>query len=182
MKTFMQRPIVQYAWVVDDLDAACRRWSTLFGAGPFFTMRHHRVAGYFRYRGGSEECDVSYAFGYSGDVQIQLIELHDDTPSIYHEMFRRGQQGFHHVAILSDDFAADRQLMLDQGLELAVELWSGADVAYLDARPQIGCFVEIIAAAPAVRGFFAGWKQAHDGWDGVTAPIRDAAELHRLHD
>jgi hypothetical protein len=179
MKQFMNRPIVQYAWVVDDLDAACRRWTALFGAGPFFTMRHHRVAGYFRYRGGAEQCDVSYAFGYSGPVQIQLIQAHDDIPSIYSEMFKPGEQGFHHVAVFSEDFAADKQQMLDQGLEVAVELWSGADVAYLDARPQIGCFVEIIAVTPAVRDFFAGWKRAHDDWDGTTTPIRDAEELHK---
>ncbi len=180
MRTFMKRPIEQYAWVVKNLESACARWTSLFGAGPFFTMRHHRAAGYFRYRGGTEECDVSYAFGYSGPVQIQLIQLHDDTPSIYHEMFKRGEEGFHHLAILSEDFAADKQQMLDEGLELAVELWSGADVAYLDARPQIGCFVEIIAATPDVRQFFGGWKLAHDSWDGSTAPIRDAAELHDL--
>jgi hypothetical protein len=179
MKSFMKRDIFQYAWVVRDLDTACRRWIDAFGAGPFFTARHHKAEGYYRYRGDTTECDLSYAFGYSGDAMIQLIELHDDIPSIFHEMFPRGEEGFHHVAILGHDFPADRQHLLDQGLELANEMWSGADVCYFDARPQFGCFVEIHGAPQAILDHFEVWKRAHRGWDGVTAPIRDAVELDR---
>ena len=177
LTTFMQRPIFQYAWVVNDLDAAAHRWINAFGAGPFFTARHHKAEGYYRYRGDPKECDLSYAFGYCGPVQIQLIQLHDDTPSIFHEMFPRSQEGFHHVAILGHDFAADRDHLLKQGLELANEMWSGADVCYFDARKQFGMFVEIHGTSPAVLALFKGWREAHEGWDGVTAPVRGAHEL-----
>ncbi len=180
MDQFMKRPIFQYAWVVSDLDAACRRWIDLFGAGPFFTARHHKAEGYFRYRGSTEECDLSYAFGYCGPVQIQLVELHDDTPSIFHDMFKRGEEGFHHVGILGEDFDNDRQHMLDHGLDLAVEMWSGADVVYFDARPEIGCFVEIHGTSPEVLAMFESWKTAHENWDGVTDPVRSAVELPKM--
>jgi len=169
---FLQRPIFQYAWVVNDLDAGCKRWAELFGAGPFFTARRHKAEGYFRYRGKPEECELSYAFAYCGPVQIQLIELHDETPSIFSEMFPRGGEGFHHVGILSEDFACDRQRFLDRGLDLAVEMWSGADVCYFDARKQIGCFVEMHGSSEIIRDIFAGWKTAHEGWDG-TNPVRE---------
>ncbi len=177
LTSFMKRPIFQYAWVVNDLDAAAARWTAAFGAGPFFTARHHKAEGYYRYRATTEECDLSYAFGYCGPVQIQLIQLHDDTPSIFHEMFPRGQEGFHHVAILGHDFPADRQHLLDQGLDLANEMWSGADVCYFDARPQFGMFVEIHGTSPEVLALFQGWKDAHDAWDGSSAPIRESQEL-----
>ncbi len=177
LTSFHKRPIFQYAWVVDDLDAACMRWTEAFGAGPFFTARHHKAEGYYFYRGSPKECDLSYAFGYCGQVQIQLIDLHDDVPSIFHEMFPRGYEGFHHVAILGHDFPTDKQHLLDQGLDLAVEMWSGADVCYFDARPQFGCFVEIHGTSPEVLAMFDGWKNAHDNWDGSTNPIRDAVEL-----
>jgi hypothetical protein len=76
---------------------------------------------------------VSYAFGYLGDVMIQLIEQHDDTPSIYREMYGPDEEGFHHVASLVHDFAAARQHFLDQGFELACELSTGGvDAAYFD--------------------------------------------------
>ena len=171
------RPIFQYAYVVNDLDQAARNWTRLFGAGPFFTARHHRAEGYFRYRGTPTQCDVSYAFAYCGPVQIQLVQQHDDQPSIFREMFQTGQEGFHHVAILGTDFARDKAHLLEAGLDLAIEMWSGADVVYFDARPQIGCFAEIHGVSPEVLALFAGWKQAHDGWDGVTDPIRDAVAL-----
>jgi hypothetical protein len=182
MHRFLERPIFQYAWVVQDLKAAARCWSKLFGAGPFFFNRHHKAEGYHLYRGKQVEADVSYAFGYSGPVQIQLIATHDDTPSIYREMFAPGAEGFHHVAIYSEDLAGDRQHMLNNGLDLAVEMWSGADVAYYDARPQIGCFVEIHGRTPVIDEIFALWKRAHAEWDGVTDPIReiDLRDIERI--
>ena len=39
------------------------------------------------YRGTDQEADVSYAFGYLGDVMIQFIVQHDETPSIYRDMY-----------------------------------------------------------------------------------------------
>lgn len=171
--------IFQYAWVVKELDTACRNWASAFGAGPFFVARHHKAEGYYRYRGDTAECDVSYAFGYCGKVMIQLIQMHDDIGSIFHEMFPRGQEGFHHVAILGRDFPAQRQHFLDQGFDLVVEMWSGADVCYFDARPQIGMFIEVHGAPPAILAHFKVWQDEHDQWDGTTDPIRDATELER---
>lgn len=182
IKTFHGHSIFQYAWVVNDLDAACKRWTAAFGAGPFFTARHHKAEGYYRYRGSPEECDLSYAFGYCGPVMIQLVQLHDDTPSIFHEMFKRGEEGFHHVGILGYDFPRDRQHMLDQGFELVNEMWSGADVCYFDARPQLGMFVEIHGAPQEILDHFAVWQKAHQDWDGVTRPVREAIELPKQDD
>ena len=98
-------PLFQHAYVVTDLDAAVRRWSELFGAGPF-ALRWHHVAPQFAYRGTPDQADVSYAFGYLGDIQVQLIQQHDDTPSIYRDMYGPDEEGFHHVATLVHDFAS----------------------------------------------------------------------------
>ena len=111
-------PFFQHAYVVTDLDAAVRRWSELFGAGPF-ALRWHHVAPRFAYRGTPAQADVSYAFGYLGDIQVQLIQQHDDTPSIYRDMYGPDEEGFHHVATLVHDFAAAAEHFLDHGFELA---------------------------------------------------------------
>jgi hypothetical protein len=170
------RPIFQYAYYVNDIDSAALNWVKLFGAGPFFRVAHHTVTvdqrGYFRYRGDTTESDVSYAFAYCGPVQIQLIQQHDDKASIYTEMYGKGQEGFHHVGILSAEFERDKQDMIDKGLDLAVEMWAVADVVYFNAVKEIGCFVEIHGDNPDIRAVFARWKQAHDTWDGVTDPLR----------
>ena len=73
----------------------------------------------FAYRGRDVEADVSYAFGYLGDMMIQFIEQHDDKPSIYRDMYTNGEEGFHHVAYLVSDFAGERQRWLDMGYEIA---------------------------------------------------------------
>lgn len=172
----LNRPVFQYAYFVNDLDTAAMNWVRLFGAGPFFKTMHHTVhndpRGYFRYRGNPKEADVSYAFAYCGPVQVQLIQQHDDTPSIYTEMFKSGEEGFHHVGIVSDDLARDKADFIAQGLDLAIEMWSEADVVYFNAVKQIGCCVEIHGASDSIHQIFRRWKEAHDTWDGVTDPIR----------
>ena len=59
--SLIRYPIEQYAYVVDDIEAACMRWVELVGAGPFFLMPHHKSRDTV-YRGKPCDVDVSYAF------------------------------------------------------------------------------------------------------------------------
>ena len=155
-------PIFQQAYFVDDLDRAIHEWHRLYGAGPFVVAPHHRCDE-FTYRGTSQEADVSYAFGYLGDTMIQFIVQHDDTPSIYREMYADGQQGYHHLAYLVTDFAAERQRLVDLGLEPACELFAdGVNASYFDTRHINGGFTEIHGDPPHILQAFAQWRRAHD--------------------
>lgn len=157
----IDRSLFQQAYYVRSIDEAARRWSEAFGAGPFFMVRHHETE-QFAYRGQAIEADVSYAFGYLGDLMIQFIEQHDDRPSIYRDMYRAGEEGFHHVAYLVSDFAAERQRWLDMGYELATELYADeVNAAYFDTRELNGGFTEIHGDPPHIMGLFAVWKRAH---------------------
>ena len=168
MTTF---PLFQQAYVVADLEAAAGAWSRLLGAGPFAIRAHHR-AQRFAYRGTAQEADVSYAFGYLGDMMIQLIEQHDDTPSIYRDMYPAGAEGFHHVATLVHDFPAARQHFLDQRFELACELWTGGvDAAYFDTRSVTGGFTEIHGDPPYILETFDAWRRAHAAHRPGDPPI-----------
>ena len=165
-----RHPLFQHAYLVNDLDAAARRWHQVLGAGPFFAARHHR-ADRFLYRGEPVEADVSYAFGYLGDLMIQLIEQHDDTPSIYRDMYARGQEGFHHVATLVPDgagFQREKQRFIDLGFEVACELYAdGVDACYIDTRAVTGGFTELHGDPDHILRAFEGWKRAHERWDGT---------------
>lgn len=167
-------PVFQVAYVVPDLAAAAHAWAATVGAGPFYVAAHHR-ADSFTYRGATVEADVSYAFGYSGDLQIQLIEQHDDLPSIYRELYpevpTRG--GFHHVAHLVAEYAGERQRLLDQGFEIACELHANDIVAcYFDTRDATGAFTELHSRTPRIVATFDRWRDAHRTWDGVSEPLR----------
>ncbi len=87
----MNYPHFQEAYLVNDLEEAIGKWHALYGAGPFVVAPHHR-ADTFMYRGTSVEADVSYGFGYLGDMMIQFIQQHDDQPSIYRDMYKQGEQ------------------------------------------------------------------------------------------
>lgn len=170
-------PLFQQAYLVNSLEAAARRWSTLFGAGPFFALWHHKTDE-FSYRGTTIEADVSYAFGYLGDTMIQFIEQHDDQPSIYRDMYTRGQEGFHHVAYIVHDFAAERERLCEAGFELACELYAdGVNAAYFDTRAATGGFTEIHGDPAPILGTFGIWRRAHELWDGTGSPIVEIDQM-----
>ena len=161
-------PLFQYAYYVESIDAAAEKWTKAFGAGPFFMARHHTCEE-FTYRGTAVEADVSYAFGYLGDTMIQFIEQHDDKPSIYRDMYKAGEEGFHHIAYLVSDFAAERQRWLDMGYALATELYADqVNAAYFDTRSLNGGFTEIHGDPPHIMGLFGVWKRAHEARDAST--------------
>ncbi len=158
----MRRVIFQEAYFVNSVDEAAERWARDLGAGPFFAVRKQGTDE-FSYRGTDIEAEVSYAFGYFGDMMIQFIEQHDEKPSIYRDMYARGEEGFHHIAYLVSDFAAERQRMIDAGYELATELKvDGVNAAYFDTRALNGIFTEIHGDPPHMLGLFAVWKRLHE--------------------
>lgn len=170
-------PLFQYAYFVQSIDAAAEKWAKAFGAGPFFMARHHRCEE-FTYRGTSVEADVSYAFGYLGDTMIQFIEQHDDQPSIYRDMYCDGEEGFHHIAYLVSDFAAERQRWLDMGYALATELYADeVNAAYFDTRSLNGGFTEIHGDPPHIMGMFGVWKRAHEARHAGTPAAIETKDI-----
>jgi hypothetical protein len=171
------RTFFQQAYLVTDLDAAITHWHETFGAGPFVRVPHH-TTDRFDYRGTTHEADVSYAFGYLGDMQIQFIVQHDDTPSIYRDMFDPGQTGFHHVGYLVHDFEAEFTRLQDLGFECATRLYAdGVDAAYFDTREANGFFTEIHGDPPRIVSAFAMWHRAHVNLQPGDSPfmVRDKA-------
>lgn len=173
----MDRHLFQVAYFVSDLTASIHKWADEFGAGPFFVAWHHKTDE-FSYRGTAQEADVSYAFGYLGDMMIQLIQQHDDTPSIYRDMYADGEEGYHHIAYLVSDFAAERQRWLDMGYALASELYADeVNAAYFDTRAMNGGFTEIHGDPQHIQGMFGIWKRTHEAWDGKSSPIIDGHDM-----
>jgi catechol 2,3-dioxygenase-like lactoylglutathione lyase family enzyme len=169
--TLGRYPLFQQAYLVNDLDEAIRRWNELLGAGPFVRTRHHKTDR-FDYRGTEQEADVSYAFGYLGEMMIQFIVQHDDTPSIYREMFEAGSGGFHHVGVLVHDFEAECERLEKLGFACATRLYAdGVDAAYFDTRSVNGCFTELHGDPPHILGAFAQWRRAHELWRPGDSPF-----------
>ena len=158
----MRRVLFQEAYFVNSVDEAAEKWARDFGAGPFFMVRNQGTEE-FTYRGTDIEAEVNYAFGYLGEMMIQFIDQDNDTPSIYRDMYARGEEGFHHMAYIVSDYAAERQHLLDAGYDLATELKvDGVNAAYFDTRETNGAFTEIHGDPMHMLGLFWNWRRLHE--------------------
>jgi methylmalonyl-CoA/ethylmalonyl-CoA epimerase len=166
-------PVMQYAFVVDNLDEGMRHWTRTMGAGPFFVVRDF-VGNELTYRGAPSSTRVSYAFGQSGPVQIQLISQDDPGPSIYRDMYAPGEGGLHHVCALVplDEWDAQIKRFTQAGYECASTLTTTVPAVYFDCREDLGHFVELYGRTERTEGFFAMVAQTHVNWDGYTDPVR----------
>jgi hypothetical protein len=163
--------IIQYAWIVPDLETAARHWHATLGVGPFLVNRN-LVLTEPRYRGQPGAPAFSTAVAQSGDVQIELIEQHDDLPSVYRETVPAGRTGFHHVAFVEEDFGAALRALTGQGHAVAANgRFGDMRYAYVDTSAVLGCMVEIIEDKPAIRGFFDAIRKAAERWDGDPATL-----------
>ena len=162
--------IMQLAYVPADFDGALRFWIERVGAGPFFALDHVKLED-VKYKGVPADIDFSMVLGYWGDIQIELIRQHNDTPSIYKTWRDEGREGLHHVCILIDDMAEARALVKASGASVAQEgkVPGGGEVIYVDTGGGPGTMVEILK--PASREFFTMMRDAARNWDGRD-PIR----------
>ncbi|WP_231568416.1 VOC family protein [Novosphingobium malaysiense] len=164
---------MQVAMMVDDIETACANWTRTTGIGPFLHVPHV-VLEEFGYRGETTSgLDFSVAIAQSGGVQIELVQQHSDGPSAYRDTIAKGEGGFHHLAIYTDDYDAAYAGYVDQGFVAAVDgTFGGYRFSYIDTSAAIGCMVELIEANPLQTDFFERIAAAAEGWDGVTDPIR----------
>lgn len=172
MTPLINRPdIVQLAWVVPNLEAAMQHWHATLGVGPFLVNRRIPI-GSPRHRGVPMVTQFSTALAQSGDVQIELVEQHDDTPSAYRDTVPAGATAFHHVAIIAADYPATMARFAEQGFETACDgLFGDMHFAYVDTSAAIGHMVEVIEDTPTIRAFFAAVREAGETWDGDPATL-----------
>ncbi len=163
-------PFIQQGWVVPDLDAALERWVAL-GVGPFFVEAHIRPPG--ELDGRPIQADLSAAFAYSGDQQIELIEQHDETPTIYREYLETHPDGgLQHVAAWVDDIPAKLEEIAETAPDFAVRQRYGDAHVYLQRGDGAGPMVQLMARIPLMTSLFDDIARAAAAWDGRTDPIR----------
>ncbi|SFS10321.1 VOC family protein [Sphingomonas jatrophae] len=163
--------IFQIAYVPTDLPAALDFWTQRMRVGPFFRLANIRMAN-CRYRGQPTDPDFTIYLAYWGDVQIELIEQHNDAPSIYTEWRAAGQEGVHHLCTAVDDIAAARRHCLDLGMTIAQEAdYPGGGVFYADTGGGPGTMIEVMQVPEATAQRFAAMRAAAREWDG-SDPVR----------
>lgn len=165
-------PVMQLGFVVPDLERAMAHWTGTVGVGPFFVMPHIKFAEAI-YRGAPTDADISVAVAQWGEVQVELIQQFNESPSIYSHFPGRAVGGLQHVGVMTNSVRDDLEQLRPLGVE-AVQQGSTANgirFAYINTDQHPGGMIELIEHGPAIDGFFAMVRQAAQGWDG-TKPVR----------
>jgi hypothetical protein len=164
-------PILQNGYAVRDWRAAAEHWISVMGVGPFFLMDHIEFE-WCEFRGEPAEIDMSVAIAYTGGQQIELVQQHNDAPSIYTEFLASNEPGLQHMGVLVDDLQATldthdlRRKIVQQGRTAG-----GINFAYVDTIFHNGTMLELIEADTSARSAFDYMKGKATSWDG-SDPIR----------
>ncbi len=161
-------PIKQVAYVVPDLDKAIESWHKQFGIGPFVVARNASPLANAKYRGQpSGKIVLDLAFAYIGDVQLELIEQVNDTPSMYKEAVARGYHSLHHYGVCVEDFPGVYRDAMANGFTAVVDAgFDGiARMSYVESEEIPGLILEIIEWNSLTKPYFESIKQLVDDAD-----------------
>lgn len=161
---FIGRQFDQVAFVVDELEAAKERFGRIYGIQSWNTWRNladgqsHKV-----YRGTPGDYQFSCAYGYVGDMQVELCQ-HDGGRSVYKDWLDTRGPGLHHLAFRLDErpeYEAACAAFEQQGAPLAMggEIEGAGVWAYYDTVEQLGCYTELYWSSPAVLEIFERMKR-----------------------
>jgi methylmalonyl-CoA/ethylmalonyl-CoA epimerase len=172
----MQRlfgPVMQNAFVVNDLEAALDHWTRVMSVGPFFVFERVEFAEVW-YRGRSAiDMDLAVAIAYWGNLQIELIHQRNDVPSIYTDFPAREVGGMQHMGVITESVPRDIARLKDAGID-AVQYGmttGGMRFAYVSTDQHPGGMIELIESNPRMLQFFSKMQAAAQEWDG-TNPVR----------
>jgi hypothetical protein len=156
--------IRQFGFIIPDLDAAITRWVEL-GVAPWLVVRDIPMEGCL-YRGEPSNPVISIGFSNSGDMQIELIQQLDETPSIYREFLTATGGGFNQIAYWVEDVDAVRAAAVAVGWS---EVWRGdsggqVQFCYLEHPLSPVPIVELSELNDATRSMGDAVRQAAAAW------------------
>ncbi|WP_116597439.1 VOC family protein [Primorskyibacter marinus] len=161
-------PATQLGFVVRDLDEAVRHWIDVLGVGPFLFLENGtgRPAPQSIYRGQDVQIEMRLAFGFIGDVQLELIQQVNDAPSPYRTFLDEGREGLQHLGYWVPDHAAARNRIEADGYtpELVIPIAGQPDpIIYYSAPSVVGPMLEIVPrrwrhARAAVSDHLKAWS------------------------
>lgn len=154
-------PIVQTAWVTDNLEATEDFLSRQGGAGRWTRFPGIEFGGTCRYRGNPADFRADISLTYLGDMQLELIQPLTGE-SIYHEFLASIGSGLHHICFETADMAATIEAADRAGVAI-VQSGSMAgmmEFAYLDGAGAGVPFIEVAQISPAMRQIYAQIKEA----------------------
>ncbi len=170
------KTVMQTAFVVEDIMAAINTYTRTLNIGPFFLLPHAKNPARM-YRGTNVPCEISLAMAFAGNMNIELIQQHDDEPSLFKEHIERHGYGFHHFGVAHEDVEAALPLYFGEGFEVVSSntVPTGGTVYFLeDDNPAQPGYLELLPYNEGMEETFTRFWQAAQDWDGAE-PVRPFA-------
>jgi hypothetical protein len=171
----MTQPVgamLQFAYVVPDIQKTLKYWIEVLGVGPFYMLESLELDGH-KFRGTPSNPNLALALANTGEAQIEIIMQNNDAPSVYKEFSDAGGFGLHHVGYTPADFDAEVAKYLGLGCEMALEgtMSGGTRVVYMDTREHLGHLTEFWEETDEIMDLFHLVENNAKDWDGKD-PIR----------
>jgi hypothetical protein len=173
-------PIVQNAYLVENIEQAAAAWSRQLGIGPFLHLPVVECSD-VSWRGEPVEFPLATAVGYSGNLQIELLLMQPEQMRRFPELFRTGANKLHHYQVRTDDLD---ELIAARGLTDKVLLKghavAGMKFCFVDLDLPDGSLLEITEPTAEMLGFMNAFQQVAAGWPTDDALITAEALMAEL--
>ncbi|SDD72429.1 VOC family protein [Nocardioides lianchengensis] len=150
-------PVIQLAWVTDDVAATERLLSEQFGVGAWTRIPDVRFGpDTTTLRGRPVDFTAHVSLGYAGDLQLELIEP-VSGPTIHREFLDRNGPGLHHLCFAVDDVDAACRRAEAAGVPVLMRgsMMDGEiEFAYVDGSASGVPYVELARIGPAMQAFY----------------------------
>ena len=158
--TITAAPIMQTAWVIEDIDATEQYFVDNFGVKRWVRLNDiHFPPETCTYRDQPADFVIHVSMAYLGDMQLELIQpVHG--ASIYAEYLAAHGGGLHHLCMIPDDFDAAIAAAESVGIAQRGSMADGAmQFAYVDGAHAGVPFIELARLEPMMVDFFASIRE-----------------------
>jgi catechol 2,3-dioxygenase-like lactoylglutathione lyase family enzyme len=151
--------VFQIAYIVPEIHAATRFFKEKLGV-PAFMVKEDIEGQEQTYLGKPGTFRHSIAFGYAGDMQIELIQSLSGASTYADFLSQHPQGGIHHLGIQVEDYDAAFADMTARGFRMVQSGRNGETrFAYFDVGHPVGTLFEIVFLAPKIRAAFDRLKR-----------------------
>lgn len=150
--------LFQIGYVVPDLDEALAHLTDKLGVPRFLTRRNVGAQNNW-FRGNSGDIIVSMAFGYMGDMNIEVIQPLEGQSTYMEYLKRVPEGGVHHFGYQVDDYSSAEKAMVSRGFSKIQSGNAGpTQFCYFESNDDPGTLAEIVCIGEEGRAMFQSIK------------------------
>lgn len=154
-------PVIQIAWVTEDVEATEQFLSANFGVGAWTRLPDIRFdPEHCTLHGEPADFTVHVSLGYAGNLQLEIIQPVSGD-SIYTEFLAVSPPGLHHLCFEVDDMDAALAGAAAAGVDVVQTgsmMNGGMRFAYLDGADAGVPYVELAYLGPEMKAFYEAIK------------------------